>query len=159
MPNIELCQRGRKEEALRLSLQSTAPSVRQFTATTACRWTSFCAKRNKCFVLLISKVATYSYRTDAQDLNSDQQGNLGQRSADPANFYQFKLCFKSHCKASVRKRITSGYPTRRGVLIFFFFKYTIGLCSSIVNHLGKFKEEVILILPCVQVEFGFQSAA
>lgn len=77
--------------------------------------------QKKCFVLSISKVATYSYRTDAQDLNSDQQGNLGQLSADPANFYHFGLCFKSHCKASVRKRITSGYPTRRTVLIFIFF--------------------------------------
>lgn len=105
--------------------------------------------QKKCFVLSISKVATYRYRTDAQDLNSDQQGNLGQLSADPANFYQFGLCFKSHCKASVRKRITSGYPTRRTVLIFFFFKYTIGLRSSTVNHLGEFKEEVILVLPWV----------
>lgn len=41
---------------------------------------------------------------------------------------------------------------------FFFFQYTIGLCSSIINHLGKLKEEVILILPWVQVELGFQYA-
>ena len=51
-PTSSCAKGGRKEEAFRLSLQSIAPSLRQFTATAACRWTSFCAKRNKCFVLL-----------------------------------------------------------------------------------------------------------
>lgn len=112
MPNVEFCQGGRKEEALSLSLQSITESVDLFTTTRVCRWESLCPEINKCFVLLMSKVATDSYRMDAQDLDSDQQGNLGQLSADTAHFYQFNCALRLIAKPQLEKGSPPGIQLR-----------------------------------------------
>lgn len=40
---------------------------------------------------------------DAQDLDSDQQGNLGQPSADTDNVYQFKCALRLIAKPQLEK--------------------------------------------------------
>lgn len=90
---------------------------------------------------------------DAQDLNSDQQENSGQRNAD-CQFLPVQLCFKTRCEVSFRK--VSPWGIQPESFNFFFFIYTIRLFCSTVNHLREFKKEVILIFSWVQVNFCFQ---
>lgn len=66
---------------------------------------------------------------DAQDLNSDQQENSGQRNAD-CQFLPVQLCFKTRCEVSFRK--VSPWGIQPESFNFFFIYHTTFLfnCQS-----------------------------
>jgi len=68
----------------------------------------------------MSKAATDSYRMDVQDLDSDQQGNLGQLSADTADFYQSNCALRLVAKPQLEKGSPPGIQQYRFFFFFFF---------------------------------------
>lgn len=73
---------------------------------------------------------------DAQDLNSDQQENSGQRNAD-CQFLPVQLCFKTRCEASFRKVSPWGIQPESFNFFFLYIPYDFSVQLSIISESSR----------------------